>query len=146
MGLVVPLFFAGCSEKGQLSEARDLNTVKIRFPNGFEIRAEMVTSAAEIVTGMKFRPSLAPDRGMLFVHGKPGNYHYWMFEVQVPLDMIWMDQDRRIVQLIHKAPPCPGPKEKCLAYGGDFKSIYILEVPSGTAARQGLKPGMQLEF
>jgi uncharacterized membrane protein (UPF0127 family) len=145
-GLLTPLFLAGCTEKGEVSEVGEINAVKIRFPSGFTVRAEMVTSTAEVLKGMKFRASLAADRGMLFVHGKPGNYHYWMYEVLIPLDMIWLDKDRRVVQLIHKAPPCPGPKEKCMAYGGNFPAVYILEVPAGTAAREGLKPGMQLEF
>jgi hypothetical protein len=83
---------------------------------------------------------------MLFMHSKEGSYAHWMYEVLVPLDMIWMDKDRRIVQLVHKAPPCPGPKDKCLSYGGQYPAIYVLELPAGTAARHGLKPGVQLDF
>lgn len=127
-------------------DVAEMNTLKIRFPNGFTIRAEMMTRGEDLMKGMRFRPSLAADRGMLFMHGKEGSYQYWMHEVLVPLDMIWMNKDRRVVQLVHKAPPCPGPREKCPSYGGQFPAIYILEVPAGTAAKQGLKPGMQLDF
>lgn len=127
-------------------EAEQVNTVKVSFPNGFTIRAEMMTRSEDLLKGMKFRPSLAADRGMLFVHGKEASYQYWMHEVLVPLDMIWLDKNRRVVQIVHRAPPCPGPREKCPSYGGQFTAIYILEVPAGTAAKQGLKPGMQLDF
>lgn len=137
---------SGCSNRGPTIDASDLNTVEIRLPDGFKIRAEMMIRAEELLKGMKFRQSLAADRGMLFMHSREGRYQHWMHEVLVPLDMIWMDRDRRIVQLVHNAPPCPGPKEKCLSYGGQYISIYILEVPAGTAARHGLKPGTQLDF
>ncbi len=136
----------GCSNRGPTVDPSNLNTVEIRLPDGFKIRAEMMVRAEELLKGMKFRPSLAADRGMLFMHSREGRYPHWMYEVLVPLDMIWMDKERRIVQLVHNTPPCPGPKEKCLSYGGQYISIYILEVPAGTAARHGLKPGMQLDF
>jgi uncharacterized membrane protein (UPF0127 family) len=69
-----------------------------------------------------------------------------MFQVRVALDLIWMDKGKRIVQIVHKAPPCPGPKEKCPSYGGAFPSSFVLEIPAGTAASNGLKPGMVLDF
>jgi uncharacterized protein len=146
MGLITSLFLAGCWKSGDVMTAEEMKSVKIRFPNGFALRAELASTTAELLNGMKFRESLAPDRGMLFVHGKPGNYRYWMYQVLVPLDLIWMDHERRVVQLVHKAPPCPGPRENCLAYGGQAMAVYILEVPAGTAAREGLKVGNQLEF
>jgi hypothetical protein len=120
--------------------------MRVRFPDGFELRAELMVTQADLERGMKYRSSLAENRGMIFMHNEEGHYPYWMYEVQVPLDMIWMDKQRKIVQLVHKVPPCPGPKEKCLSYGGQFRAIYVLEVPSGTAAKHGLKPGMQLDF
>jgi len=127
-------------------EAGELNTVEIKLPDGFKIRAEMMVRPEDLVKGMKFRPSLEPNRGMLFMHSKEGSYAHWMYEVLIPLDMIWMDRNRRIVQVVHHAPPCPGPKEQCLSYGGQYPAIYILEVAAGTAARHGLKPGVQLDF
>ncbi len=137
---------AGCSNKGRTLKAEEIDTVRIRFPDGFAIRAEIMLREEDLIKGMKFRPSLAPDRGMIFFHGKEDFYPYWMYEVLVPLDMLWLDKNHRIVQLIHNAPPCPGPPGKCLSYGGQFKAVYVLEVPAGTAAKHGLKPGAQLDF
>lgn len=146
LAMLAAVCCAGCSGQGRSLKADEVNTIEIKFPDGYKIRAEMMVRLEDIMKGMKFRDSLAEDRGMIFMYAKEGNYPHWMHEVLVPLDLIWLDRNRRIVQLIHKAPPCPGPKEQCLSYGGQFRAIYVLEVPSGIAARHGLKPGMQLDF
>lgn len=100
------------------AETEWVTTRAVTFPNGTKIRAELAIQPADVMRGMKFRDSLPENEGMLFVHQKEGKYPYWMFEVKVPLDMIWMDRQHTVVQLVHKVPPCPGPQEKCLSYGG----------------------------
>jgi len=141
---VLCLSAAGCGDGA--ATADDYYTKPVVFPNGTRIRAELAMHPKDVMRGMKYRDTLARDRGMLFFHGEPGFYPYWMYEVKVPLDMIWMDKDRKIVQIVHKAPPCPGPPDKCMSYGGQFSATYILELPAGTAAENGLRPGMILEF
>lgn len=143
-GLLMAL--AGCTEDQKAIKAEDYKTVAVKFPNGKEIRAEQIINRQDMMTGMMFRESLAPDRGMLFYHGREGKYPYWMYQVKVPLDLIWLDKNKKIVQLLHKAPPCPGPKEKCPVYGGAFAAAYVLEIAAGSAAANGLKPGMALDF
>jgi hypothetical protein len=140
------LALAGCSEQQRAIRAEDYRTVPVKFPNGKEIRAEQMINRQDLANGMMFREALAENRGMLFYHGKEGNYAYWMFQVKVPLDLIWLDKSKKIVQIVHKAPPCPGPRQQCPSYGGAFPASYVLEVPAGTAAANGLKPGMMLDF
>ena len=138
------LALAACGEKSITAD--QLNTRLVTFPNGNQIRAEFVSHPKDVMRGMKYRDSLDPSRGMLFQHGREGHYRYWMYEVRVPLDILWLDNRGVIVQLVHRAPPCPGPQEKCPSYGGDFPSLQVLELASGTAAKNGLKPGMRLDF
>lgn len=145
----VSLAFAalsGCSSGPRASTVDDYRTRTVTFPNGTRIRAELATHPKDVVRGMKFRPSLAPDAGMLFIHGKEGSYRYWMYEVQIPLDLVWLNSQKQIVQIVHNAPPCPGPADKCPNYGGAFPSSYVLEVAAGTVAKNNLKPGMTLDF
>jgi len=118
----------------------------VTFPNKVKIRAEVASHPKDVTRGMQFRDSLAPDAGMLFIHGKQGSWRYWMYQVRIPLDIIWLDRDGKITQIVHKAPPCPGPPETCMNYGGAFPSLYVLELPAGTAAKNNLKPGQTLEF
>ena len=50
---------------------------------------------------------------MLFVHPSAGNYAYWMYQTLIPLDIIWMDNDRKIVEMVQDAQPCKTPPEQC---------------------------------
>lgn len=135
---------AGCTQKTAVVE--DLNTRTVRLPDRTKIRAEVMLRESDMMKGMKYRDNLEPDRGMLFFHAQEGTYPYWMYEVKIPLDIIWMDRSRRIVEVFRKAEPCPGPKEKCPVYGGKERSLYVLELAGGMVDRYGLKVGQTLDF
>lgn len=141
---LLAIVLSGCASKPQ--DPSDLGTYVIGMPNGEEVRAEVLYHRTDLIRGMKYRDSLPEGRGMLFVHGKTGRYPYWMHEVKVPLDIIWLDINKNVVQLIHQAPPCPGPANTCKFYGGQFDALYVLEVPAGAAKRYGLRPGATLKF
>jgi uncharacterized membrane protein (UPF0127 family) len=97
--------------------------------------------------GMMFRDSLAKDRGMLFVHPSDGNYAYWMYQCRIPLDIIWMNHDRRIVEISTDTPPCPSKAaHECPSFGGHEKARYVLELAGGGAALYGLHVGDSLSF
>jgi len=118
----------------------------VTLPNGQKINAELVMHAADMQRGMKYRDSLAPDKGMLFVHGKEGNYPYWMHEVRIPLDIIWMNSNRVIVDFYRNAQPCLKTPDQCPAYGGRKQAIYVLELAGGMFDKYGLQLGQRLEF
>lgn len=143
--VLVLLASAGCGPDSA-SSMKNLNTRTVTLPNGTKFRAELVTAEADLVRGLKYRDSLDQDAAMLFAYGKPGFYRYWMHEVKFPIDIIWLDKNRRIVQLVHKAPPCPGPEASCPLYGGDFESLFVVEFNAGTAMKHNLKPGMVIDF
>jgi uncharacterized protein len=125
----------------------DLKQRWVKFPNGEKFRVELATTKTELQRGMKYRESLSPGTGMLFVYGKQGLYPHWMYEVKMPLDVIWMDGEKRIVQMAVDMKPCPpGPPESCRGFGGTYMAAYALEIQAGQAEKNGLKPGMRLEF
>ena len=70
-----------------------------------------------------------------------------MFQCIVPLDIIWMDRNRRIVEISADTPPCTSTNpDNCPSYGGKFDARYVLELNGGDAARYGLKVGDILQF
>jgi len=139
------LSLCGCSSKP--SDVEGLNTTEITFPNGKTVIAETMVRDIDQMRGMMFRESLAKDRGMLFVHPKEGNVPYWMYQVRIPLDMIWLDQQRRIVEIAANAPACASKSSRdCPSYGGHEKARYVLELAGGGAALYGLKVGDTLSF
>ena len=142
--LAVAVFSAGCSSSNITDE---LDLTQVTFPNGSKINAETMRSEPELMRGLMFRESLAPGRGMLFIHSKENNFRYWMYQTKIPLDMIWMDHDRRIVEMSLDTPPCKSTSAMgCPNYGGNFKSKYVLEVNAGVARKNGLKTGDALDF
>jgi hypothetical protein len=142
--LAAAFFGAGC---GSSNITDELDLTQVTFPNGVKINAETMRSDVELMRGLMFRESLAPGRGMLFIHPKEDTFHYWMYQTKIPLDMIWMDHDRRIVEMSLDTPPCRSTSAReCPSYGGNYKSKYVLEVNAGVARKNGLKTGDTLDF
>jgi uncharacterized protein len=142
--LAAAFFAAGCNSSNITDQ---LDLTQVAFPNGAKINAETMRSEVELMRGLMFRESLAPGRGMLFIHPSESTFHYWMYQTKIALDMIWMDHDRRIVEMSLDTPPCVSTSAKeCPNYGGNFKAKYVLEVNAGVAAKNRLKTGDTLDF
>ncbi len=136
----------GCSKSGT-DPVRDFNARVVTLPNGTKITCDVMTNQVDVTRGLMFRESLPQDRGMLFVHATPSKYYYWTLNLKFPIDIIWMDSKRRVVEIAANAPPCPSkiPKE-CPNYGGHENAVFILEVNGGVAARSGVDVGTFLDF
>jgi hypothetical protein len=142
--LAAALFAAGC---GTSNITDELNLTQVTFPNGVKINAETMRREMELMRGLMFRESLPLNRGMLFIHPAEDTYRYWMYQTKIPLDLIWMDRDRRVVEMSMDTPPCTSSSAKdCPNYGGKLKSKYVLEVNAGIARKNGLKTGDVLDF
>jgi len=108
------------------------------------VQVEVVQKEEELHRGLQFRTSLAPDSGMLFVFQKSWPYAFWMKDTLIPLDMIWMDDTRRIVHVEHNVPPCTA--DQCPRYVPAGDALYVLEINAGYAQELGLKSGDMAEF
>ena len=142
--LLLAALGAGCNS--QKAGPDDLASTTVTLPGGQQIRAEVEISPADMAKGMMFRDSLERGRGMLFIHQKPGTYQYWMFQVKIPLDIIWMDANHRIVEISADTPPCTTKASLCASYGGHQTAQYVLELGGGEARRLGLSLGQTLQF
>ncbi len=126
---------------------RDFSSRDVTLPDGKTIAAEVMTDPVDMNRGMMFRDSLAPDRGMLFIHGSPNRYSYWMYQVKIPLDIIWMDQNRRVAEISANTPPCTSKSARnCPNYGGHEVALYVLELGGGQAAKHGVQVGSYINF
>ena len=137
-------FLSGCGSKP--SSLEDLGNRDITLPRGQVIRVETMMDPKDMLRGMMFRTSLAPDRGMLFVHVKPGLFGYWMYQTYIPLDIVWMDSSKHIVEIVPNAPPCKTEASKCLHFGGTQAAQYVLELAAGMAQKYGLRVGDEVSF
>jgi uncharacterized protein len=133
-----------CGEKP--SSIEDFHTRDVTLPGGRVIKAETMIDRLDLMRGMMFRTSLAADHGMLFVHAQPGKYSYWMYQTLIPLDMIWLDNGRNVVEIVENAQPCKTQASKCPQYGGHESASYVLELAGGMAKKYALKQGDTLEW
>jgi uncharacterized membrane protein (UPF0127 family) len=118
----------------------------VMLPDGSTVHVELAKTEAERNFGLMERTSLPQGRGMLFIHEEPSQYHYWMYDCKIGLDIIWMDQAHRIVEMSPNTPPCKGAASTCPSYGGNATSIYVLELPVGSIKAHQLAVGQTVNF
>ena len=118
----------------------------ITLPDGAQIKAELAITRDAQAQGMMFRTNLRPDEGMLFPFEEMAPRAFWMFQTLIPLDIIWLDDNKRIVEIAPNSPPCRTVPDDCPTYGGSAHSTYVLELAAGQAAAHNLTLGSQLAF
>lgn len=92
--------------------------------------------------GLSNRTSLGDGEGMLFVFPKEGFYHFWMKDMLISLDTIWMDSKWKVVDVRENISPSTYPE----TYTSKEKAQYALEVTAGFVKRHGVSVGEQVVF
>jgi hypothetical protein len=147
MRYVLPLcalLLAGCGSKPQSVD--DFSMLQVTLPRGQVIKAETMINTQDLQRGMMFRTSLAQDHGMLFVHSTPGFYPYWTYRTVIPLDIVWMDSEHRILQMVMDAQPCKTVPRQCPQYICAKPFRYVLELNGGMAKKYGLDTGQIIQW
>jgi len=145
--VLLALSLVACGGNSATSSMDDLTLREVVLPRGQKIKAEVMIKQQDMMRGMMFRDSLPPDRGMLFIHGSPGSYRYWMYQVRVPLDILWMNRLHQVVEISPNTPPCQEKSaQQCPNYGGAQPSIFVLELAGGMAEKYGIQIGSRIEF
>lgn len=121
--------FLGCSRFYQESNRENLDIKEKCF------RVEVAETLEEQENGLMFRKSLNKDRGMLFLFGRPGNYSFWMKDTLIPLDIIWISENMRVIDIKEGQPENKSflvPKKE---------AKYVLEINQGLSKEFGFSEG-----
>jgi hypothetical protein len=102
---------------------------------------ELARTDAEHERGLMYRAHLDPDAGMLFLFDHMAPLTFWMKNTLIPLDMLFIDADRKIVGIVENAEP-----QTLTSRRVDCESQYVLEIGGGLAARLGIRSGATVEF
>ncbi len=94
--------------------------------------------------GLMNRESLEKNKGMLFIFGAEDKYKFWMKNTLIPLDIIWIDQNNKIIFIQKNAQPCK--TEQCGIFGPDENAKYVLEINGGLAEEVGIDVGEDIEI
>ena len=120
--------------------------VPVTTPAGVTILAELADTTEQRARGLMFRDSLAKDRGMLFTVPEPQHWTFWMKNTRIPLDIIWMDRNKKIVHVERNVPTCPRTDDGCPQYQPNEAASYVLELAAGMADTLKLHRGVKLHF
>jgi uncharacterized protein len=113
-------------------------SAKAILPNGKTIQLEVAKTPQQQQMGLMYRPALPDDRGMLFGFASPQPVSFWMKNVPVALDMVFL-QNGVVKYIQAAAPPCAS--EPCPTYGPNTPIDKVIELRSGRAAELKLKVG-----
>jgi uncharacterized protein len=104
-------------------------------------RVEVAVTPEEHARGLMYRSQLADDAGMIFVFEEPSIQRFWMKNTLIPLDMVFIGTDRKIVGVVENAAPETESERMVGA-----PSQYVLEIGGGLAARLGIHRGETVDF
>jgi uncharacterized membrane protein (UPF0127 family) len=126
-----------------LTACRADPNVAISTRQGREVvfQVEIADSPAKRELGLQYRRDLAPDRGMIFLFPAETEQTFWMKNTPIPLDMIFIDHERRIVGIVEQTVP----------FSLDARSVgkpsqFVLEINGGLAKRYGIQAGDRVRF
>lgn len=121
------------------------------FSDGFifigdhQIQFELADNAAEQAVGLSTKTGLESNQGMLFAFTEPNIPSFWMKNMQFPIDIIWIHQDR-VVGVVSNVQPQPGvPDSELTTYFPETPVNFVLEVQAGWAEQNGLQIGQNVE-
>jgi uncharacterized membrane protein (UPF0127 family) len=122
----------------------DTGSVTIKTPReSIRVPVELARTETEQQYGLMDRPSLDPERGMLFAYNavQDTGQGFWMFRTKIPLDIAFIDSAGTIVA-IRSMEPCQSPQpEWCPAYSPGKRYQSALEANRGFFSRHGIAEG-----
>jgi uncharacterized membrane protein (UPF0127 family) len=118
--------------------------IPLTLPSGTVLQVEVMVKDEDRAMGLMFRPSLPKDRGMLFIFERSDFHGIWMKNCKFPIDIVWLDEERKVVHLAESVPPCKA--EPCPVYSPLRRAAYVVELNAGQAKREKAVLGSTFSF
>lgn len=123
-------------------ETRELQIIDPRGNSKATLQVIIADTNEERSKGLGGRDSLATNSGMLFIHDSPKKYTYWMKDMRIPIDIIWVLDDRIADIIPDIPPPLPGQSDETLErYSSTVDVNRVLETNAGFVQRNGIAVG-----
>lgn len=126
------------------SELRNDARIYFLNPDGSKtknFKVEIAKTPKETSKGMMYRRSMPEDSGMLFIFPRMEERSFWMKNTYIPLDMIFIDSDYKVVNVVHNAPPLSQTSRKSI-----YPCMYVLELYGGVAEKAGIVSGSVMQY
>lgn len=134
--LVIAFALTGCFEK----ELKDPNLVIKSQNTSVGFKLEHAITSEQLTKGLQNRTELAKKHGMLFDIRPARNINMWMKDTLIPLDMIFVDQDNKIIKVVENTVPM---STDIIDSGGVVRAV--IEINAGEAKKYDIKVGNSIE-
>ena len=140
--LFLAIFLFGCiSAPASTPSTSKITTVT--FENNRIITAEIADTQESRSVGLMNRTKLEEQKGMLFIFSNSDYHSFWMKNTLIPLDIIFIDEKLKIVDII-SADPCIS--DPCKLYTPQEKTKYVLEVNQNWTKRNRIEIGIKIKI
>ena len=155
--LLCGVLVAGCSPQADTANAAQpaqaqvdvhpvsgLKVIPLTVTSGTKVhrfQVELADTPAAQQRGYMFRTEIGPDEGMIFPSVPQTERSFWMKNTPLPLDIIFIGPDRRILNIAADTPPYTEEN-----VSSDGITSGVLELIGGRAAELGLKPGDKVDW
>ena len=116
----------------------------LKLPSGKVLQVEVMVKDEDRQMGLMFRPSLPEDHGMLFLFTELDFHGIWMKNCKFPIDIVWLDEKKKVVHVEEAVPPCK--VTNCPVYAPQQRAAYVVELNAGQARREKAVVGSLLGF
>lgn len=103
---------------------------------------ELADEPSERITGLSGRSQLADTKAMLFIFDKPAKECIWMKDMKFNLDILWFDENKKLIYEKRDVAPSTYPDRFC----PDSDAKYVVEVTAGVAEKNHIKIGDKLDI
>jgi uncharacterized membrane protein (UPF0127 family) len=105
-------------------------------------KARVAQTQAQREQGLSRVSYLGDNEAMLFLFDHSDKWAIWMKDMKIPLDIVWLDQDQKVVYIVKGASPDDYPK----SYVPNDPALYVLELPRGAVEAKNIRIGSKATF
>lgn len=117
-------------------------TTPVRMGSGL-YHLRIADSEAERVQGLSGVEKLGPTEGLLMKFDGDGIWGIWMKDMKIPLDIIWLDKDKKVIYVVKNAGP---ELSTTTTFEPKSPARYVIELPAGSVQQAAIKMGTVVDF
>lgn len=146
LAAVLTLAGPSCGGATPPAGSNSAKLISVKTPSGAVIQAEIADTPQKRATGLMYRDHLKKDHGMMFFFDQAQEWTFWMKNTLIPLDLIWMDDKKRVIHIERNVPICTRTDDSCPQYRPNDGALFVLEIAAGTVDGLKIEKGTKLQF
>ncbi len=142
VSILITTFFSvsGCTTERPIRV--NLHSVSV---DGHPLSVLIAANPTRRATGLMYRSELPEDQGMLFIFPQPQMQSFYMKNCEIDLDIAYIDDAGKIVDILTMKHPAPGATGPYEYYRSSQPVRYALETNAGWFKARNIEVGGSVE-